>query len=596
VLLAAAQSRQQPVDSGVEERIEVNRVLIDFLLLDKQNRTVPDLKVEELRLSLGGKPLEVRSLDRDCPAGWAEEPEAGGAVTRPEQLRTIQPPRIVLVFDYSHMSEIGQTFERALEMLDRLAVGNEEHMVISMGRIVRVEVPLTKDLGEVRWGLQRMRNDPDLYAGYNQRVTEYPFFGQTQVLFDLLERWPGRKSVVLFSGPLRPDEFLHDADYKQLSALSASTRTALYPVDSAGMRTPDDPLVSPLGGPPGLRRLANETGGRMSADSNDIGLAYARARRDIACTYTVGFEDVRQKFDKQRRLTIAVKGRDGVRVVYPEFYVKRSEEKRAQSLRRTVIQAPHMFESDQMQAELFVMGLDSYNSWKALLAMEMRVPRDELQPVGENWELRGLVRKPNGTIVRSFRRIVKMPAAADVAGDEHLLKPYHKLKLPAGRFVASAILLDPNGGQPRSANRSTELARIPQESPFLVGPVLGRSADEDAQANKGKDGPYFAPLIVAAAKQGEVLDVLLQVCYVGEEDPRNLGGIDRRISTLNGDASQAFESRPVKLSGRGFVRCQSMLDKIPTMGLAPGHYEFTAQSASAGRVAAEFEILPATRE
>jgi hypothetical protein len=40
-----------------------------------------------------------------------------------------------------------------------------------------------------------------------------------------------------------------------------------------------------------LDRLAADAGGRFSERTNDLSLGYARAQRDQACIYTIGFYD-----------------------------------------------------------------------------------------------------------------------------------------------------------------------------------------------------------------------------------------------------------------------------------------------------------------
>ena len=104
-----------------------------------------------------------------------------------------------------------------------------------------------------------------------------------------------------------------------MAAMSARARTAFYPVDSGGLRTLIDPKDTGVFGPPMLRRLANETGGRMTANTNDLGLAYARAQRDTGCTYTLGFYDRDPQPDRDRRVTLRV-DRPGHRVMHSRFY------------------------------------------------------------------------------------------------------------------------------------------------------------------------------------------------------------------------------------------------------------------------------------
>jgi len=302
-----------------------------------------------------------------------------------------------------------------------------------------------------------MRNDPDLYAGNYGRLTERRFFDRMEMLFDLLERQDGRKTIVLFSGPFLADGFYRDPEFKRLSALSTSARTAVYPVDTGGLRTPLDPFAQPFGGPPMLRRLANETGGRMTSETNEIGLAYARAHRDLGCTYTLGFHDPRPEPDRKRRLKILVLNRRGLRVVYPEFFVVRSREEKRRSLFRTAAMAPQMFESDGMQVDLVPLAPLSSSRRRALLTVEVRPGRDVHVDEGEEWILKMLVRKPNGTVVRSFKRKVAMPPTDPATGRTSAVTVSREVRVRSGRYLVSAVLSDPDGDTPIAATAEITL-------------------------------------------------------------------------------------------------------------------------------------------
>lgn len=441
--VAVAQEPPPPLELGIEEEVEVRLVLVDLLALDRDDRPVPDLTADELELSVDGRKIEIATFDRDCPALAAADPRDFG--------RTPHPGKIVLVFDYYHMTNVAETYERVLETLDTQPAGGAEHMVVSLGDVVRIETPFTTDLGEVRLALRRMRDDPALWAGNHGRLTEWPFFERVGMLFDLLERIAGRKTVVLFSGPFTPDGFFHDPAHKQLSAMSTIARTAIYAVDAGGLRTGP----GHLGGPGELRRLASETGGRMTADTNDIGLAYARARRDLGCRYTLGFHDRRPRADDKRRLTLRV-ARSGVRIVYPEFYVLRSPATKRESLLATAAMTPQMFSSDSLSAELFLLGPLSKHRWRALLAVELRLDPDEIVEEGEEWLLKGLLRKPNGTLLRSFERTVPMPRGGGV-----VVTMFKSLSVAPGQYVVSALLADPEAGAPRAASLPVEVLEVP---------------------------------------------------------------------------------------------------------------------------------------
>jgi VWFA-related protein len=591
-----------PLDVGLEEQVEVQLVLVDFLVLDRQERTVPGLTIDDFVLVASGRETAIHSLDVDCPVGAADEPLPGTASATLAAAPTARPRRMVLVFDYYHMTNVAETFDRVHAMLDKWPVGGEEHMVVSLGDTVRIESPFTTDRDDLRWALRRMRNDPDLYAGNYGRLTERRFFDRVEVLFDLLERWDGRKTIVLFSGPFMADGFFRDPEFKRLSALSTATRTAVYPVDTGGIRTLLDPNVQPFGGPPMLRRLANETGGRMTTNTNEIGLAYAKAHRDLGCTYTLGFYDPRAQTDRRRRLTIHVKDRRRLRVVYPEFYVVRSQEQKRKSLSRTAAMTPQMFESEKMNTDLFVLAPRSPSRWRALVAVEVRLGPDVFIGEDERWELKGLMRKPNGTIVRSFKKDVPMPPTDPTTGETPVVTLFHEIAARPGRYIVSAVLSDPEADTPIAATRPAVIAEIPRGEPFLVGPILGRrSAVGDAGGSKRRQiESGFEPLLLRETERGAPLESLTVVCAVGPQDPVNVREIGRVLTTWDGEGAQRFEPVSIRLSDDGEVSCHELVDRVETAALEPGRYELTAVAETSehvtGRATTEFTILPSATE
>lgn len=562
--VAAQETEDTPVDLGLEEQVDVNFVLIDFMVLDRNDRPVPDLTVEDFKLKVGGVKTPIANLDRSCGSASEEDPpSSAGTATIPLPPGSEQS-RIVLVFDYHHMLPTAEVFDRALEMLDKHFTKQREHMIVSFSGIVRIEAPFTTDPDELRWTLRRMRNDRDLFARHRSDTTELQFFDRIRALFDLLERWTGRKTVVFFSGPFTDNSFDYDTQYRELASHSAAVRAALYPVDSFGLRTLNDPHATILGGPSELRRLASETGGRMTADTNDIGMGYVRAQRDLSCVYTLGFYDPNLMYDRNRRLTLKIVRRQGLRAVYPEFYVVRSEEEKQTSLVKTAVLAPHMFESDEVQVRLFVTGAQNAG-WRTVAAVEVRLdPRTVEQP-DKPWDLRGFLRKPNGTIVHKFTRKVKLPEGA--ASEPTLAHAFEEAVVPPGDYALS-IVLSHSSGEPRAATLAVTLPPLPRHGPFLIGPLLGR-----------RSGSTFVPLIGTEVDRQEDLDSLTVLCLASNEDSRArpTGTVTRWISDLEGDDVRRFDDTSTKLRGSG-TRCREIIDTLGAERLEPGEYEIHASA------------------
>jgi len=561
-LALAQQQPDRPIELGIEERVDVDFVLVDFIVLDADDRIVSDLEIGDFKLKVGGRKTEIANLDRSCRPGAAGgESGQDPASPAPSALgAAAEPPRLVLVFDYDHIEDAAEVFNRVQQMLTERTTGAEQHMLVSFSELVRIEAPFTTDLDQLRWALRRMRNDRDLYARHSARMSELRFFERMHALLDLLERWPGRKNVVLFSGAFARDVFVYDKQIRELSALATATRTAVYPVDTAGLRTLLDPSMPLLGGPEELRRLAVETGGRMTSETNDIGVAYSQAQQDLGCVYTLGFYDSKLRLDDDRSLSIKIVGHPELRVVSPRAYVVRSDEQKRSSMLDTATLAPHVFESDGIRAELFVTGAGS-GDWRGIVGVEIRLDPGATEASAGGWELRGSLRKPNGTIVQSFARTVSI---AD-SGDRGPLaaRTFEELAVPPGDYALSVVFSNPRG-EPMASTESIRLPAVPARGAFLLGPILGRGGEQ-----------RFEPLMSEQIEIGEPLHALTVLCVSGSDAAEGGASLRRWVADLDGRELAHFEDASVELRGSG-LRCGETVQALETGQLEPGRYRVGA--------------------
>jgi len=448
-----------PIESGLEERVDVQFVLLDAVVIDRRGRTRPDLDKVDFELFVDGDEVEIASLDLHCPGGGSRDVEADwrpGRAPAPEPRDHDGPGRrMVLVFDYFHMNP-ARSFEAALAALERFGAEGDEHMIVALGSSLRVELGFTGDLGRVKQTLERMSRDPGLFAANHAHLTEWRFFDRVERLFDVLEPLPGRKILVLFSGANAPDGFYHDRAFERLAARSAIARTALYPVDTDGLG------LGPLGGPEQLRRLAIETGGRMTADTNDLTLAYGRAHRDLACSYTLGFEDRAPKLDRARRLSVYARRKQaGLRVLHPAFYVVRSRERKRESLARTAELAPESFDDVGLLAELVPLEPGpGGRKWRARLSIEVAPQLIAGATPETSFTLRAFVRKPNGTALHSWEWEIPGERTARRAADGAVTVEETIAARPGG-YRVSAVLLGPGAVEPLATFEDVELPAIP---------------------------------------------------------------------------------------------------------------------------------------
>jgi hypothetical protein len=152
-----------------------------------------------------------------------------------------------------------------------------------------------------------------------------------------LQPVPGRKTVLLFSEglPLEVESDLPER-FGKLTGSANRSNVSFYTVDAAGLRAQNPSAsarrllrsytaedrhsftarsVGPdavMSGEPyvGLSRLAEETGGAFTDNTNDLGRASQRLLEDLQLHYLLGYSPTNAQLDGSfRRLSVAVRGR-----------------------------------------------------------------------------------------------------------------------------------------------------------------------------------------------------------------------------------------------------------------------------------------------
>lgn len=454
-------SQASPIELELEERVDVQLVLVDVVVTDRQGRSVEGLGAERFELRVGGSRRAITAVDEHCPAGGSDDPsplevarlggnsrsglfeklweplpetilgmEAATAGPLPADLDA-GSRLVVIALDFYNIPSLGFAFDELRRALDERFVEGDLHVIVALAEGLRIESPFTTDRAVLVETLERMESDPTLYAGNFERLTEFRVFEALQMLMDLLETFPGRKVVALYSGPFRNDGFFQDPQFRKLGATAARARASIYPVNSAGMNGALRP--------PDLNRLALETGGRITSGTNDISLGYARAGRDLRCGYTIAFLDRDPTQDRSRRLRIDVDG-EGLRVHHPAFYALRSERKQRRAWQRTATMAPELFDEATLELAVDVSAPISRRRREVTFSIV-----DAEIATEEGWKIEGNVRAPSGAVMSRF-------------GDELT----ERFRLRPGRYKLTATAWPPGEGEPRVGALWFEVPPIPR--------------------------------------------------------------------------------------------------------------------------------------
>jgi len=243
------------------ERVEVRLVILDVVVLDKNDHAVVGLNRDDFEIIVGANAIPIETLDVDCRGGppSAERgrgrPAPGTSPPQPSippqevahlpQEITAPPPedaaprRIVLALDYQHLARTRrfQVLERVISMMRSGAASGDEIMVVALNGGLRIEQRFTRDPDRLVASLERMQYDLSLWQPEFFHLNESGFVGGMTAMLEFLGAVPGPKAVVLFS------EMGHvplEDQFREIAAVAAAARCAIYPVDVGGL-APGDP-------------------------------------------------------------------------------------------------------------------------------------------------------------------------------------------------------------------------------------------------------------------------------------------------------------------------------------------------------------------
>jgi VWFA-related protein len=327
--------------------INVNLVQVDALVTDSKHHLVTDLKASDFQIVQDGKPQKITNFsyvnlmpgDSDAAHATPTAPKTKGApppppnMVRPERARRM----LALVVDDLGLSfdSVGRVRGALKKFVDEQMQPGDLVSIMLTGRGMGALEQFTADkrilyaaidhvrfnsLGRVsvNGGMSRGREEEGINAAGSLGAIRYVVNG--------LRELPGRKAVVLFSQNMKlfsrggeNDRVLQGV--RELEDAANRASVVIYSIDPRGLETlqldasdnttrmsprqlarvPQAKAREQFDSREGLFALANDTGGRFYADTNDIGGALHDAVADTEGYYLLGYHPDASTFDVNGR-------------------------------------------------------------------------------------------------------------------------------------------------------------------------------------------------------------------------------------------------------------------------------------------------------
>jgi len=503
----ASAQEQQPLDVDKQEEVEVNLVIVDTLVLDKQGRTVGGLTRDDFLLSVQGRAQEIDTFDIDCPDAGLPDPEATSDQEQRERVAAQPERRIVLAYDYYHLSHANRTssLRWGQTIASRDMAPGDGIMIVALADGLRVEQRFSGSPKKAVHTLNRMEHDVTLYGRDFGSITPRSFLDNLGVLADVLAQYPGPKAIVLFSEwAERSDDW--DTFFLETAEHAAAARTAIYPVWAPGL------AGGPMGGSPSLARLASESGGRFTRNVNDLSLGYARAQRDLTCRYAIGFYAGADVSSKARTVSVRLKD-GGHEVRAPERIRSWSDEQRQASRLRAAFADPGPNEDPLVRAVAFPFRPMSNKAWEVLLAVSFPLHVGEQ---GASREIGASLDAAHLNIDRTSGQ-VDFPAPKNGRPGLRPVTLYGTRKIKPGPHSLTVVIGEPGGEKLKTTRLDFTIPEVPQGQLIVRGPFMARvdsagirmRVDDkevgDSELDELIGDAGFVPLLVSQVRPDDTL-------------------------------------------------------------------------------------------
>jgi VWFA-related protein len=319
-------AQQQPI------QVRSTLVQVDALVTDANGNKIENLNLNNFQLSEDRHPQKLTAVDfydiRKFPVSQETKPidlsltdssdsEIREAVGRDHRL-------IVLFFDLTSyapksLGPNGSTLFLSVTSAKKFV--NEQTTPADLVAIITfgTQLSFAADFTNDRPTLSRALDSLTLTVNDRMNAAPDTSFYVAQELSETLARFPGRKSVVHFTGGLRSAD---PAAMEKATDAANKNNVTFYEIDGRGLVTgmgANSPNFN--GSRSGMDRLAHDTGGALFTDLNDFTPFFKQILDESTGYYLLSYESSNRQHDGLfRSISIKVVGIPGAQIKYRPGY------------------------------------------------------------------------------------------------------------------------------------------------------------------------------------------------------------------------------------------------------------------------------------
>lgn len=416
-----------PAAAQFQDRVVVRLLEIEATVLDKRGRPVESLTREDFIVTLDGKPAEITNFSF-VASGAAASTRRGESPTAEAATAPLIPTRVVIVFDDMHLHPAAKQHAVAAvrAYVTKSMDASTTATVVTWSTSLRTRVKPTSDRALLLRGLDQVaREQPHGMAVDAERRSfsrlcdlsiascsaAAPKFAESQafdvertlnalreviesaggmegrkIVFFISEGLPMRPGVELFTRArrFRGDHLgaLQHTKKHELRALAHAAQNAgvvfntIDPTIGLGAASLADPYnIDAKQIRDNARRtgelLAQETGGQLIADQNDLHHALEKLDEQVSTFYSLAVRA--PEGSDEAKVQVRLRNHDDLRVYSA---TRRSLTTREQSVASAVrAQLYERRETNPLSARLFI---EKHHAQRCIAAMQLLVPHDKV--------------------------------------------------------------------------------------------------------------------------------------------------------------------------------------------------------------------------